>query len=192
MTSLTIDDLVVAARAVTAPGTHPGLWAMSRRPWPEYFTHSSLEALAADATLRHEETRPMVEAVIRQHASPLGAPIVIDGWHLRPSFVAELDLTNVYSAWIVPAPEVLEARERTLVSDFYSRSSDPERMLENFLARSHWFNRLVEAEATELGMRILRQPGDVPVSDLRDQVLEDLGLRSPRPRIPPSGEGSAG
>lgn len=182
ITSLSVDDLVVAARAVTTPTTHPGLWAMNRVPWPEYFTDSSPEDLQADATRRHEATWPMVKAVIEKHASAPGSAVVIDGWHIRPSYVAELDLDNVWAGWIVPAPEVLEARERALMPEFYGHSSDPERMLGNFLARSHWFTDLVEREATELGMNVLRQPGDATVDDLCDRVLEDLGPWAP-PRL---------
>ncbi|MEJ2665977.1 MAG: AAA family ATPase [Deinococcales bacterium] len=185
ITSLTVDDLVVAARAVTTPTSHPGLWAMNRVPWPEYFTDSSVEDLKADATRRHEATWPMVKVVIEKYASAPGAAVVIDGWHIRPSYVAELDPDpdNVWAAWIVPAREVLEARERALMLEFYSHSSDPERMLGNFLGRSYWFTDLVEKEATELGMNVLRQPGDATVDDLCDRVLEDLGPRAPRSMI---------
>ncbi len=91
MASLTVDDLVVAARGVTTEESHPGLWAMVKGPWHEYFTRSSLEELAADATLRHEATWPMVRALIRRHASGAGRPIGFDGWHIRPSYVAGLD-----------------------------------------------------------------------------------------------------
>ncbi len=181
ITSLSVDDLVWATRAITTPTTHPGLWAMNRMPWPAYFTDSSPATLQADTTRRHEATWPMVEAVIRKHAADDGAPIVIDGWHIRPSYVAGLGLDNVWATWIIPAQQVLEARERALMPTFYGRSSDPEKMLANFLARSRWFNGLVQAEAGERGMRVLHQPGDVPVDALCDRVLEHLGTRAPRP-----------
>ena len=64
---------------------------------------------------------------------------------------------------------------------FYGRSSNPEKMLRNFLARSHWFNALVQAEAGQRGMHVLRQPGDVTVDALCDRALEHLGSRAPRP-----------
>ncbi|MEJ2290378.1 MAG: hypothetical protein P8Y05_01530 [Deinococcales bacterium] len=186
ITSLTVDDLVVAARAITTPETHPGLWALSRVPVHEYFTDSSVEQLVADAAQRHEATWPMVRDVIRKHASAGGSPIVIDGWHVRPHQVAELGLDNVWSCWIAAAPEVLEQRERALLPGFLSGSSDPERMLANFLARSRWHNHLIEQQATELGLTVLHQSGDVTVDDLCDQVVEELGPRLPRPLMPSS------
>lgn len=182
ITSLSVDDLVVAAKAVTTPDTHPGLWALARAPVHEYFTDSSVERLVADATQRHEATWPMVEAVIRKHASTGGTPIVIDGWHLRPSQVAALSLDNVWSGWLAPAPEVLEQRERAF--GFHAGSADPERMLANFLARSHWHNRLIAEQATGFGMALLRQPGNVSVDDLCDRILDDLGPRLPQPMLP--------
>lgn len=184
--SLTVDDLVVAAKAVTAPVTHPGLWAMGQASWLEYFTFSSVEDLKADATLRHEAAWPMAKTVIQKHASGEGTPIVIDGWHLRPSYVATLDLDTVWPSYIVPEPAVLEARERALVPEVYGRAPDPERMLANFLARSHWFNALVEGQAAELGMQVLRRGGNVTVDELCGQVLDAMGPRSPRP-VSPSG-----
>ena len=42
ITSLSIDDLVIAAQAVTTPETHPGLHVMRKVPYLEYFTNSSV------------------------------------------------------------------------------------------------------------------------------------------------------
>ena len=87
ITSLSIDDLVIAAQAVTTPETHPGLHVMRKVPYLEYFTNSSVDQLKADATLQHEVTWSLGEQVVRRHAK-WGPAIVIDGWYLRPSKVA--------------------------------------------------------------------------------------------------------
>jgi uridine kinase len=44
-TSLSIDDLLTAAMAVTTPESHPGLHFKKGVPFQEYFTNSSLEQL---------------------------------------------------------------------------------------------------------------------------------------------------
>ncbi|HIF73207.1 MAG TPA: hypothetical protein EYQ61_11720 [Dehalococcoidia bacterium] len=58
--SHTIDDLAVAAKAITTPETHPGLHVMTRAVTGmnsvDYFTASSVDKLIADATLQHEAT----------------------------------------------------------------------------------------------------------------------------------------
>jgi len=91
ITSLTIDDLLTAAVAVTTPETHPGLHIMRKVPYFEYYTNSSVNQLKADATLRHEAVWPMVEHIIQKYARRESA-IMIDGWHLRPTWVAQLNI----------------------------------------------------------------------------------------------------
>jgi len=168
-TSLSVDDLLTAAKAVTTPASHPGLHVMSVVNYVEYFTTTSVAQLKSDASLQHEATWPAVEGVIRKHAA-WGPPIVIDGWTLRPHKVAQLNLANVISVWLVAAPSVLEERERTNL-DFVRDSSDPERMLGNFLARSFWHNDLIKRQATELGLKILQQDGHTSVEELCSVAL---------------------
>lgn len=167
--SLSVDDLVVAALAITTPETHPGLHVM-RQPFHEYVTDSSVEQLKSDATAQHEAAWPLVDRVVRKHSRWGGASaIVIDGWFMRPSMVAQLELDNVWSGWIVPSDRVLEERESR---NHDWKSSNPKLMLENFLARSLWFNDLVRREATELQMNILPQPGETSVDQLCEMVLD--------------------
>jgi 2-phosphoglycerate kinase len=161
--SLSIDDLVTAAVAITTPESHPGLHSMRHKPYAEYFTNSTVERLKEDATARHEATWPMVAAVIKKHAR-WGPSIVIDGWHMRPQWVAELNLDNVRSAWIVAAPDVLREREQQN-TDFWQVSPEPERMYHNFLGRSLWYNTLIEEQAQQYKMTILYQGGTKSVED---------------------------
>ena len=44
-------------------------------------------------------------------------------------------------------------------------------MLENFLARSLWFNELIKREATDLGMTVIYQAGTTTVDELCDAIL---------------------
>lgn len=172
-TSLTADDLLTAAKAVTTPESHPGLHVMSSVSSIEYFTTSSVDQLTADATLQHGAMWPAIDKVIRRRAA-WGLPIVIDGWFLRPKKVAELGLDGVVSFWLVADPAVLEARERRNI-DFFGRSSDPERMLRNFLGRSFWYNELIRQQATELGLHVLEQDGSASVETLSTMAMSRLG-----------------
>ena len=170
--SLTIDDLNIAAQAITTPETHPNLHVMRKLPSLEYFINSSIEQLKADATAQHKAIWPMVEQVVRKHAKS-SSPIVIDGWYMRPSWVAQLKLENVWSGWIVASPEVLKEREKNI--SWYQESADPDQMLENFLGRSLWFNDLVREQAIKHHLTILFQPGDKSVDQLCNLVLEQSG-----------------
>lgn len=169
--SLSVDDFMRAAQAITTPETHPGLHVMRRVPSTEYFTDSSVDQLKSDATAQHEATWPLVERVVRLHARGESA-IVIDGWHMRPRMVAQLELDNVWSGWIVSSDSVFE--ERGIKSaEWVRKSSNPERLHENLLARSLWYNDLIRQQATELGMNILPQPGETTVDELVQMVLSE-------------------
>jgi 2-phosphoglycerate kinase len=181
--SLTIDDLLHAARALTTPDSHPGLHVMNKPNCTVYFTDSPLEKLVADATLQHEALWPAVERTIRNHAS-WGQPIVVDGWHLRPEWTRALDLEQVSAHWLVVDPGVLEARERNN-ADFFSTSRDPDQMMKRFLARSLWSNELIERQARSTGDQILRQDGTRSVVELCTDVESRLGMRSAEPRSLP-------
>jgi 2-phosphoglycerate kinase len=170
ITSLSIDDLLTGALAVTTPERHPGLYFKGNAPFHEYFTNTSVEKLKADATLQHEEAWPIVKRVIDKHAG-WGSAIVIDGWHLRPEKIAQLELKSIWAAWIVPLASVLEERERKNVG-WLKDSQDQERMLANFLARSFWYNELVREQATEFQMNILHQDGGKSVEELCQMVLD--------------------
>lgn len=171
--SVTIDDLMTVAQTVTTPETHPGLHVMRRVHHLEYFTNNSVAQLKADADVQHEASWPFVKSIILKHATWAPSPIIIDGWHLRPRRVAELDLPDVWSGWIVITPSILVEREKRNLQ-WLQGSSNPERMLENFLARSLWYNDLVKEQASELRMNILPQTGDVSVDDLCKMVLETI------------------
>lgn len=162
--SLTADDLLTAAKALTTPHSHPGLHVMRGENSIAYFTESPADRLIADTNAQHEAIWPAIENVIRKHAC-WGPPIVIDGWPLRPAKVVALGLSNVKSIWLVAEPAVLTARERQN-DTFFGQSSDPGRMRQNFLARSLWFNSLIEQEAARFGLDILRQDGSTSVDDL--------------------------
>lgn len=171
-TSLTVDDLLTAAQAVTTPESHPGLHVMAHRDSIEYFTTRSVAQLIDDAESQHEATWPAIEAVIRKRAR-WGPRVVIDGWALRPDKVAALGLEHVKSLWLVVDPKVLEERERAN-ADYFGRSSDPERMLQNFLGRSLWHNDLIQREADRLGLAVLRQDGRASVDALGSEAMERI------------------
>jgi 2-phosphoglycerate kinase len=173
--SLTIDDLMIAARVVTTPQSHPGLHMLKGKSGGDYFTNTDPPRLIADAQRQHEEAWPIVDKVIRNHAAEWGSPVVIDGWAMRPAWVAAMDLDNVASFWLVVDHDVLEQREAAN-TDFLNTSTDPARMLRNFLARSFWYNDLIHQDASTHGLSVIRQDGTRLVETLCTEVLNHLDL----------------
>lgn len=80
---------------------------------------------------------------------------------------------NIWSGWIVISLTVLIEREKKN-QKWLQGSTSPERMLENFLARSLWYNDLIKNQASALHMNILPQPGDASVDDLCTMILKTI------------------
>ena len=175
--SLTVDDLAVAARAVTSAETHPALHPMAGVGHTIYFTQGPPEKLIADSVALQNALWPAVERVVRAHATVKDS-IVIDWWLLAPELVARLNDAKVASIWLHIAPDVLEERERAN-TEFLDGSADPERMLANFMRRSLWRNDLVASQARRLGLPVLHQDGRASVADLTSAAIERLGWALP-------------
>ena len=174
--SLTVDDLVVAVRAVTTPDSHPTLFPMRLAGGHvAYFTEGPPQRLIDDALRLEELAWPMVETVIRRHLRE-GAPIVIDWWLHRPATIAALDLDGVAALFLHPDPDLLWERERA--NTWTAASPDPERMLEHFMARSLWRNELVASEAASIGLPVVDIVAGDSVDLVVDRALAALGIQA--------------
>lgn len=172
MTSVTGDVLVTAIRAVTGPESHPAFFA-ALEGHTRYFTDSAPESLVTDAEELEAAMGPVVERVVRSHLMK-GDSMVLDWWLLSPQHVAELGHRAVKSVWLWIDPDVLEDRER-LNTEFLEGSTDPDRMLANFMHRSLWRNDHVRAEAERLGLPVIEQRGGASVEELVARSLEAVG-----------------
>jgi 2-phosphoglycerate kinase len=167
--SLTVDHLLTAAQVVTNADSHPEFHQVSGVGHVQYFTESPKEGLISDAVAQEDAVWPMVERIIHSHLSSQ-SPLVIDWWLLRPRLVAAIEDERVRSVWLHIDPKTLWERERHNTS-WMSGSSDPQRMLDNFMHRSLWRNELDASEAESLGLHVLHLTGDEPVDALVDRVL---------------------
>ena len=172
----TVDDLAIVARSFTTPGSHPSLHVMRAGGHAAYFTESSVEQLIADAEELAEAMWPSLERVIRSHLSMKG-PVVLDWWLFSPEVVASLG-DQVGSIWLRVEPAELERREQELAPPFVEGSTDPDRMMANFMARSLWRNDLVRAEAGAYDLPVVIQDGTKSVTSLVAEALEQLTARN--------------
>lgn len=173
--SLTVDDLVIAARALTTADSHPELHLMPRGGHLSYFTDGPKEKLVADAVAQEEAMWPALEQIISSHISSK-SPIVLDWWLLDPRRVAALADQRVASVWLYIDPMALWERERQN-TDWMDGSSDPERMLANFMHRSLWRNDLVANQAEAAGLPVLHLTGEESVESLVNRVAAMIGDR---------------
>lgn len=157
---------------MTTSETHPDLHRVGMPDHVEYFTNTDPDQMINDALSQHRALWPAIRAVIRKHAR-WGPGIVIDGWHLLPEKVAELDTSNIVAIWLNVDHAILEEREKA-IWDFYATSNNPERMFSNFLARSTRWNDLVRDQARALGLRVLHQDGTKSPDDLCDEMIKPI------------------
>jgi 2-phosphoglycerate kinase len=170
--STTVDDLVTTARLTTSPETHPALHQMARIGHVRYFTTGPPDRLIGDAERLAETMWPIIGRIVRCHISS-NNPVVLDWWLFSPTKVSQIADPRVGSVWLHIDPDALDRREWAN-AEFREGSADPERMHANFMQRSHWRNELVAAQATELGLPLLYQPGDASVEDLTDAAVAGL------------------
>lgn len=95
---------------------------------------------------------------------------MIDYWGFLPDRVADFDEPHIESVWIHIDADVLEERERKY-ADFLEGSTHKERMFDNFMARSLWWNERVLEQAAALGLPLLHQDGTRSVDDLISEIL---------------------
>ena len=167
--SLTLDDLVIAARAITTPDTHPPLHS-GRDGHLRYFTETPPQQLIANASELALTVWQMAERVIRHHRASK-TPLVMDHWLFEPELIAALDPAAAV-LWLHIDPAALERRERA--TDFTVGSTDPEAMHRNFMARSLWRNEYLAAEAEEYGQPVLRLTGKELPGDVLSAALSLL------------------
>ena len=168
-TLLSIDDLCVAVKEVTTPESHPGLHLMEKGRHIEYFTNTDTQKLIQDAIDQQAAIWPSLKRVIGNHAT-FGSPIVIDGSMLNQEMVASLEYNNVKAFWLYVSEEILIQREK-LNTEFFGKSSDPEKMFNNFMARSFWYNNQVVEDARKYGSQIIHQDGSQTVAILIEKIL---------------------
>ena len=169
---LSTDDAAHAIRAVTTPKTHPGFHVMAGQDYREYYINHSLDDLISDAQYQHQTTWPAIEELIRVHTT-WSAPAIIEGWALQPEQVAELNLPRVQSLWLVVDETALECRIRK-DKDFLQGASDVEKLIQQFLGRTIWFNRHIRQTASALGMPILELPAGVSLDEVTTLAMTTL------------------
>lgn len=153
--TITMDDLIVAARSVTNPETHPWLHQSGGQGHLSYFTDTAPEKLIADSAELAEGSWAIVERVVRHHRAS-DTELVMDWWLFEPAKVASFEPT-VAVVWLYIDPAALEIRERA--NDWREGSADPEGMHRNFMERSWWRNAYLAEKAEALGQPVLRLTG---------------------------------
>ena len=171
---LSTDDLLKAITSVTTPESHPNLHLMAGWTTQEYYVNHTTEELIQHNLERFKTFRLAIEGVIKSHITR-EIPIVIEGYGLWPEEIKNLDLNNVGMAWLVADEALLEKRTRN-IKPMFEGASDEERMIQNYLGRSIWYNTQVIEAADRLGIQTIKISDDLSAKDLSDVLLDVLKL----------------
>jgi 2-phosphoglycerate kinase len=162
--SISTDDIGVAIGSVTTTDRHPDI------DYREYYIANSLEQLIQDVDNQHEYLWPALRTLIQNHEA-WGHPVVIEGWHLRPSYVHSLP-GDVSGLFLLAGEALIERRVRA--NDFTKGASNVERMIERYCERSFWYNSYLRGEVTRLGLKALEISDGMGPDAIVDECLSLL------------------
>jgi len=112
--------------------------------------------------------------VIKSHVAKEN-PIVIEGFGLWPEEIKNMDLTNVGMVWLVADEALLDKRTRN-IKPLYEGASDEERMIQNYVGRSIWYNSQVIQAVGRLGIQSIKVSDGLSAEDLSVVLLDALKL----------------
>jgi 2-phosphoglycerate kinase len=123
------------------------------------------------------EAFSMIVADLRR--IPTDTPVVVEGFRLLPHLVKPLLPTADHAVWLLPSPGFREAtmeRRGGSKSGFLSRTSDPQRALDNLLERDRMFTDRLRKEVAELDLRAIEVDTATGEAESADLVAKIFGL----------------
>ena len=175
---ISTDDLADAIMAVTTEQTHPHLHLLEQKDHRKYFVTRSVARMVADAEYRNEGLWPAMKKVIVKHAE-WAPPVVIEGWHLAPKKVAQLELPGILSLWLVAEEAVFRQRVKEQASSF-AQTSMAEELIRKFIDRSIALNDSVREAAESLGLPVVKVGQGETVGDIFEKCWKVVGLERPK------------
>jgi hypothetical protein len=105
-----------------------------------------------------------------------GAGLVAEGAALLPSLLASEGVPPDRAVWLVPTEEFQRRhyRQRAWARELVAPLPDPADAFDRWMRRDAAFARIVQAEARDLGYRVVTVDGSVTARDLADRLLGSL------------------
>lgn len=174
---ISTDDFGAAIAAVTTPATHPAFHYMGGLDHHEYYISRDVDELVEDIDACHEALWPAVEIVVRHH-STWAQPAIIEGWALRPDYVAHL-AGNVAGLFLLCDDALIEQRVRA--NPFSEGASDRELMISRYLHRSIRYSAHLRERVSALRLHSIGINAEMRPEEIADGCLELLGLAAKGP-----------
>ncbi len=160
----------------TTPGDAPLLHAFLSMDMDERWLNRSPAVMRDTFHGFRGELFPFIIEDLR--ALPKSPPILAEGFTLLPRLVSQILSAPHQAVWLVPTPDFRRAAfdARGSTYDIPSKTSDPERALENLLERARLFGEDVERDAMALRLPVIRVDRGLSVDGLVKLVSEALHL----------------
>jgi len=117
---------------------------MKGKNYLDYYANTEKEQLISDIVEYHKVHEKAIQALIGIH-STWSSPLVMEGWALYPNKHAKMSNENIFSIWLIADDGLLHERLHKN-NEFYQNAKNPEKVLENYLFRSEWYNQKVWEE----------------------------------------------
>ncbi|MDF1880753.1 hypothetical protein JHD50_05450 [Sulfurimonas sp. MAG313] len=173
---LSTDDLLKAITSVTTPKSHPNFHLMAGWSTQEYYVHHTADQLVLHTIERFKAFHSAIENVVKSHVIK-ESPIVIEGFGLWPEEIKNLNLPNIGMVWLVADELLLEKRTRS-IKPLYEGASDEERMIQNYVGRSVWYNSKVIEAVGRLNIPSIKVSDELSAEALSKTLLNTLKLRN--------------
>jgi hypothetical protein len=111
-------------------------------------------------------------------ALPPDPPVLAEGFSLLPRLVAPLLCRPRQAVWLLPTPEFRRAAFESRGSTWTipNKASDPQRALDNLLARDQLFTEQLRAQARAFRLQTVEVDGSLDLGESVARVGEALGL----------------
>jgi 2-phosphoglycerate kinase len=167
---ISTDDIGAGIAAVTDPSSHPAFHYMENLDYREYYIEKNNSELILDINNQHQELWPALLKLFENH-STWDSETIIEGWALRPSYVSNLtgDISGIF---LLSEDSLIEKRIRA--NSFSTGSSDPEKMIQNYLERSLWYNRLIRDQVIQMGLNKMSIYEGMEPDFIADECMKKL------------------
>jgi 2-phosphoglycerate kinase len=167
---ISTDDIGAAIASVTKPASHPAFHYMGDRDFREYYITSHPNDLIRDLNLQHEALWPALLSLFRNHSTWSSAAI-IEGWALRPEYVARLS-GDISGLFLLADAALIEARIRS--NGFSRGASNEEMMIQRYLERSLWYDARIRKLVADLGLKSVLISANKTPNEIADACLQEL------------------
>jgi len=168
---ISTDDIGAAITAVTDGELYPRFHYMSGHDHRDYYTRTGMNTQIRDINAYHAALWPALRVLINNHAT-WGNPLVIEGWALRPAYMAGLR-GDVAGLFLLADDALIE--QRALDSPFTDGAADRALMVRRYVERSRRYTSEIRSEITRLGLSAITVTHMLKPKDIAEECMRVLG-----------------